>query len=66
MLRDLIRQWLDADLSDEKLLRQDWITGETLFLRSLAFRALQPECGLGPSGRLLQPVDQIGERDRAG
>ncbi|HST36492.1 MAG TPA: toll/interleukin-1 receptor domain-containing protein [Allosphingosinicella sp.] len=39
-LRDIVRQWLDADLSDEKLLRQDWTTGETLYLRDLAFRDL--------------------------
>lgn len=42
-LRGLIRQWLEADLSDEKLLRQDWTTGETLFLRALAFRALEAQ-----------------------
>lgn len=42
-LRRLIRQWLDADLSDEKLLRQDWTTGETLFLRALAVRELEAE-----------------------
>ena len=46
-LRRLIRQWLDADLSDEKLLRQDWTTGETLFLRSLAFRELGTDQDLG-------------------
>lgn len=40
-LRDIIRQWLDSDLTDENLLRQDWITAETLFLRSLAFRDLE-------------------------
>lgn len=40
-LRAIIRQWLDVDFGDENLLRQDWITGETLFLRSLAFRDLQ-------------------------
>ena len=39
-LRGIIRQWLDADLSDENLLRQDWMTGETLFLRALAVREL--------------------------
>jgi hypothetical protein len=39
-LRRIIEQWLAVDLSDEALLRQDWITGETLFLRSLAFREL--------------------------
>ncbi|MEA3045451.1 MAG: hypothetical protein QOH47_3289 [Sphingomonadales bacterium] len=40
MLRDLIRQWLDVNLGDENLLRQDWLTGETLFLRAVAFRTL--------------------------
>jgi hypothetical protein len=40
-LRQIIRQWLDADLSDERLLRQDWTTGETLYLRDLAFRDLR-------------------------
>jgi hypothetical protein len=40
MLRDLINQWLEVDLGDENLLRQDWLTGETLFLRSVAFRTL--------------------------
>lgn len=40
-LRDLIRTWLAADLGDENLLRQDWITGETLFLRALAVRELE-------------------------
>jgi hypothetical protein len=39
-LRELIRQWLAVDFGDENLLRQDWLTGETLFLRSLAFRTL--------------------------
>jgi len=43
LLRDLIRQWLDVDLGDENLLRQDWLTGETLFLRSLAFRQLEAD-----------------------
>jgi hypothetical protein len=37
-LRHIINQWIDADLGDENLLRQDWTTGETLFLRALAFR----------------------------
>lgn len=37
-LRPLIRQWLAVDFGDENLLRQDWLTGETLFLRGLAFR----------------------------
>ena len=40
-LRTIIRQWLDVDFSDEKLLRQDWTTGETLFLRELAFGDLR-------------------------
>jgi len=40
-LRPIIRQWLAVDFTDENLLRQDWITGETLFLRALAFRALE-------------------------
>ena len=39
-LRGLIRQWLAVDFGDENLLRQDWLTGETLFLRSVAFRTL--------------------------
>ena len=39
-LQRIIRDWLAVDLSDDALLRQDWITGETLFLRSLAFREL--------------------------
>ena len=39
-LQRVIRDWLEVDLSDEALLRQDWITGETLYLRSLAFREL--------------------------
>jgi len=43
MLRDLIRQWLDTDLGEENLLRQDWLTGETLFLRAIAFRALEAD-----------------------
>jgi hypothetical protein len=41
VLREIIRQWLDVNLSDEQLLRQDWITAETLFLRALAFPELQ-------------------------
>lgn len=40
-LRGIVRAWLDADLSDERLLRQDWTTGETLFLRDLALRDLR-------------------------
>jgi hypothetical protein len=43
LLRDLIRQWLDVNLGDENLLRQDWLTGETLFLRSVAFRTLEAD-----------------------
>ncbi len=42
-LRPVIRAWLDVDLGDEALLRQDWITGETLFLRALAFRHYRPD-----------------------
>jgi hypothetical protein len=40
-LRPIIQSWLAVDFTDENLLRQDWIAGETLFLRALAFRALQ-------------------------
>jgi TIR domain-containing protein len=40
-LRPIIQSWLNVDFTDENLLRQDWITGETLFLRALAFRALR-------------------------
>lgn len=40
-LRRLIREWLAADIGDERLLRQDWMTGETLFLRALAFPLLE-------------------------
>ncbi|HYN45787.1 MAG TPA: TIR domain-containing protein, partial [Allosphingosinicella sp.] len=40
-LRPIIRQWLAVDFTDENLLRQDWIAAETLFLRALAFRALE-------------------------
>lgn len=43
LLRDLIRQWLDTDLGEENLLRQDWLTGETLFLRTVALRQLQAD-----------------------
>ena len=42
-LRPLIHQWLAVDFGDENLLRQDWLTGETLFLRSLAFRIFQAD-----------------------
>lgn len=40
-LRRIVRDWLQINLSDERLLRHDWITGETLFLRELAFRELE-------------------------
>jgi hypothetical protein len=40
-LQRIIRDWIAVDLSDEAVLRQDWIVGETLFLRSLAFRELE-------------------------
>lgn len=40
-LRRIARAWLGTNLSDERLLRHDWITGETLFLRQLAFRELE-------------------------
>ncbi len=43
VLRDLIRQWLAVDFGDENLLRQDWLTGETLFLRGIAFRTLETD-----------------------
>ena len=42
-LRAIIRDWLAVNLSDERLLRHDWIVGETLFLRQLAFRRLNAE-----------------------
>ena len=41
VLRGIIRQWLEVNLSDEALLRQDWITAETLFLRALALPTLE-------------------------
>jgi hypothetical protein len=40
-LRRIIRQWLAVDLNDERLVRQDWITAETLFLRALVFPFLE-------------------------
>jgi hypothetical protein len=40
-LRAIIRQWLEVNLSDEALLRQDWITAETLFLRAHALPTLE-------------------------
>lgn len=45
-LRRIIRAWLDADIGDERLLRQDWMTGETLYLRDLAL----PRLVLEPAG----------------
>jgi TIR domain len=39
-LRQIIRAWLESDIGDERLLRQDWMTGETLFLRDLAMPRL--------------------------
>jgi hypothetical protein len=42
-LRPLIREWLAIDFGDENLLRQDWLTGETLFLRGVAFRAFEAD-----------------------
>jgi hypothetical protein len=41
VLREIIRQWLQVNLSDEALLRADWTTAETLFLRALAFPVLE-------------------------
>jgi len=43
LLRPVISQWLAVDFGDENLLRQDWLTGETLFLRSLAFRTYEAD-----------------------
>lgn len=40
-LQPLIRRWLETDLTDENLLRHDWVTGETLYLRAIAARALR-------------------------
>jgi hypothetical protein len=40
VLRPIIRQWLEVNLSDEAMLRQDWLTAETLFLRALTFPEL--------------------------
>ena len=39
-LRPLSRRWFEADRSDPALLRHDWMTAETLFLRALAMREL--------------------------
>lgn len=41
VLREIIGQWLEVNFSDEALLRQEWITAETLFLRALVFPELQ-------------------------
>ena len=41
VLREIIRQWLAVNLNDETLLREDWLTAETLFLRALVFPELQ-------------------------
>ncbi len=41
VLREVIRQWVETNLADDALLRQDWLTAETLFLRALAFPALE-------------------------
>jgi hypothetical protein len=41
VLREIIRQWLDTNLGDDAILRQDWLTAETLFVRALAFREFQ-------------------------
>ena len=40
-LRRIVRDWLAVDLGDERLLRNDWIVGETLFLRRLSLRELE-------------------------
>lgn len=39
-LQPLIQRWLGEDLADQRLLRHDWMTGETLFLRAMAMREL--------------------------
>ena len=41
VLRDLVRQWVEANLGDDALLRQDWLAAETLFLRALVFPELE-------------------------
>jgi len=41
VLREIIRQWVETNLADDAILRQDWLTAETLFLRALAFPALE-------------------------
>ena len=40
-LRPIVRDWLEIALSDERLLRHDWIVAETLFLRRRALRDLE-------------------------
>ena len=37
-MRRIVRDWLAVNLGDQRLLRHDWMTGETLYLRRLAFR----------------------------
>jgi hypothetical protein len=37
-MRRIVHGWLAVNLGDERLLRHDWMTGETLYLRRLAFR----------------------------
>jgi hypothetical protein len=32
VLREIIRQWVETNLGDDAVLRQDWLTAETLFL----------------------------------
>jgi hypothetical protein len=41
VLREIIHQWMGTNLGDDAILRQDWLTAETLFLRALAFRELE-------------------------
>lgn len=41
VLRRIVRAWLGSNLGDERLLRHDWITGETLFLREIALREIE-------------------------
>lgn len=48
-LRGIIRAWFALDLSEERLLRQDWIVGETLFLRAIAVRELAARAGGVPA-----------------
>ena len=44
-LRQIIRNWIAIDIGDERLLRQDWITGETLFLRRITLPMLLEQGG---------------------